>query len=206
MGCGPWVQIWPKYHHCNYCAVCIIVSYIATTYQESIVTIRAARMAEHIDDSSIYENLSLITIPISVIWNLRVFDIVVKIRQRWYLRTTFQPGLNETQKHNSCVLYSLTKIWPQIHSQFRRLIARVQRDFNLFGDFFTWNNAPLSIQRRQVRVKISQFTCISTVCTAVCTAWHQQIHQSPHTCPLWKECTCRFPYKRASNSENVSTW
>ena len=49
MGCRPWVQIWPKYYHCIYCAVCTIISYIATTYQESIVTIRAARMAEHID-------------------------------------------------------------------------------------------------------------------------------------------------------------
>ena len=37
MGCRPWVQIWPKFHHCNCCAVCTMVSYITAIYRESIV-------------------------------------------------------------------------------------------------------------------------------------------------------------------------
>ena len=38
-GCRSWVQIWPKFYHCNCCAVCTIISYITAIYQESIVLV-----------------------------------------------------------------------------------------------------------------------------------------------------------------------
>ena len=37
MGCRPWVQIWPKFHHCNHWSVCHIISYITKIYQETVV-------------------------------------------------------------------------------------------------------------------------------------------------------------------------
>ena len=38
MGCRSWVQIWPKYYHCNCCAVYTVVSLITAMYQESVVS------------------------------------------------------------------------------------------------------------------------------------------------------------------------
>ena len=38
MGCRSWVQTWPKFYHCNRCAVDTIVSYIIAIYRASIVT------------------------------------------------------------------------------------------------------------------------------------------------------------------------
>ena len=37
MGCHSRVQIWPKFYHCNCCAVCTIVLYVTAIYRESIV-------------------------------------------------------------------------------------------------------------------------------------------------------------------------
>ena len=35
MGCRSWMQIWPKFYHCN-CCICIILSYITEIYREPI--------------------------------------------------------------------------------------------------------------------------------------------------------------------------
>ena len=35
--CLSWKQIWPKFYHCNCCAVCTIVSYITAICRESVV-------------------------------------------------------------------------------------------------------------------------------------------------------------------------
>ena len=37
MGRHLWLQMWPKFYHCNCCSVCTIASYIATIYRENIV-------------------------------------------------------------------------------------------------------------------------------------------------------------------------
>ena len=57
-GCCSWVQIWPKFYHCNCCAVCIIASYMTVIYWEPLVQGKAISEDCYAKNVDKYRNLT----------------------------------------------------------------------------------------------------------------------------------------------------
>ena len=56
-GCLSWAEIWPKFYHCNCCAVCTIVWYMTAIYWEPIISHSSAPISEEKKITKLLYNL-----------------------------------------------------------------------------------------------------------------------------------------------------